>query len=222
MCECIVQSHNVQGALAPFAQPVLDARSEADRISVPLSGSGPARESLVKPRMRVQAILMRAGQPVTRDVRWGWTPEWSMAPRSPITRLSLEQVLRSPQYARLRRDGRALIPVEGWYETASEGAGSARRQLAYITARHPGPLYLAGLAHVGVEPSGCDGLALVTTLDTAGQQRLVVLDEAHAKAWLAPDLDWEQAQQNVLPHALGVDRLEQLFQAKRGFASTAR
>ncbi|MBF8779690.1 SOS response-associated peptidase family protein [Pseudomonas fulva] len=221
MCECIVQSADASAALAFFAAPLLDARHQADAAADLLPGPARTREHLVKPKMRVRAVLLRNGQPTCVDVRWGWTPDWSMG-GLPLTHLSLEQVLRSRQYARLRDQGRALIPVEGWYEASSAMLAGTRPRLAYITARHAGPLFLAALAQVGSEPNGCDGLALMTCADEAGQQRLLILEGEPAKAWLAADLDWCQARQQLLPHALGNDRLEQLFSAKRGFTPLAR
>lgn len=205
MCECIVQTSDPSPALPAFAgsQPS------------PLQAS--RRERLIKPRMRVRAIMLRDGRPTPVEVRWGWVPAWSMGTRSALTHLSLEQVMRAPPYARLRREGRALIPVEGWYEAACDADPGNRQQVAFVTSRRAGPLFLAAIAQAGDEHSGCDGLALITLDRGNGARQLLALDAIAAQAWLAPELDWERAQALASHGMLGEDRLEQLFTARRQF-----
>lgn len=216
MCQCIVQATENVVTLPPFGPhgAAWDQFDEGPKASSPTASH---RQRLVKPRMRLHAIVQRAGEPTVLELRWGWVPDWSMGTRPALTQLPLEQVMRARLYARLRDEGRALIPVEGWYETAADGAPGSRQRLAYVTSRRTGPLYLAAVAQASLEHNGCDGLALVTHASDGGVPHLMAFDAINAQAWLHPELDWDQAQTLARHGALGADRLEQLLRAKRNF-----
>lgn len=220
MCEAIVQTCDAFAALAPLPWSAGSIDPVAGLPGGKAVQGVAKRERLVKPKMRLRAIVVRDGQPVSVEVRWGWVPDWSMGARAPLTHLSLEQVMRASQYARLRGQGRALIPVEGWYESTVDGAQAKRTRQAFVTSRSAGPLFLAAIAHVGEHPSGCDGLALVTH-DAGSGTELLALDAQAAQAWLATDLDWQRAQ-TLANSVIGEAQLEQLFIAKRQQAGTQR
>lgn len=222
MCQCIVQTPATGGQLGPFSLPRCAIAGEDEDPAATTARQGDTRQRLVKPRMRLRAILRRDGEPTPLQVRWGWVPHWSMGTRPAVTELSLEQVMRTRLYARLRDEGRALIPVEGWYESVRDGTPGARPRLAYVTSRCAGPLFLAAVAQASSEHNGCDGLALVTHDPGDGAKHLLALDAIGAQAWLTPDLDWEQASTLATHGALGAGQLEQLFWARRSFMAPRR
>ncbi|TDJ79429.1 hypothetical protein E2H86_02170 [Pseudomonas putida] len=222
MCQCIVQPPATGARLAPSGPLHCDVTGTDEDPEDTAPSQGEPRRRLVKPRMRLQALLSRDGEATPLQVRWGWVPHWSMGTRPALTHLPLEQVMRSRLYARLRDEGRALIPVEGWYEAARDDTPGARPRLAYVTSRRNEPLFLAAVAQASDEHNGCDGLALVTYDPGNGVTHLLAFDEAGAQAWLRAGLDWEQARTLANQGALGADHLEQLFWTKRTFMAGRR
>ena len=213
MCECIVQSGSSQSHLAFLAsrQALLAAENDINGDNT----KKVAPEHLIKPRMRVEAIVNRDGTYECVEVRWGWTPVWSMGTRPPLTQLPLHLVMRSKGFAKLRETGRALIAVQGWYD-ATEGRQPADlTRSTYTTSRFEGPVFLAALAQVSANSSGCDGLALLTHGEESGKQHLLAFGPEDAAAWLNTGLDWEQARQLANQHALCERQLEHLFKHPR-------
>ncbi|SCX51755.1 Putative SOS response-associated peptidase YedK [Pseudomonas sp. NFACC32-1] len=200
MCDGFVQHVCSKDSLAYFAQ----RDTPGERIDTHLTRMDlfrttpvrpPERHSLIKPNMQVSAIRRRGGHLESIKVRWGWSPIWSVGTMPPLTHLPLHLVMRSKVFDAIKREGRVLVPVEGWYETQVPSSSQAQR-LTYTTSRHSAPIFLAALAQASETPLGCDGLSLVTYGDIASQQQCVLaLGTEDALDWLDPEFGWEQAQQ---------------------------
>lgn len=197
MCDGFVQHVSSKDSLAYFAQlETSGARIDTNLTRMDLYRTTPAgppeRHSLIQPNMQASAIRRRSGHLESIKVRWGWSPIWSVGTMPPLTHLPLHLVMRSKVFAPLKRDGRVLVPVDGWYESQ---VPSQTQNLSYTTSRSSAPIFLAALAQASETSFGCDGLALVTYGDIANQeQRVLALGTEDALDWLAPEFEWEQAQ----------------------------
>ncbi|MGN8343109.1 SOS response-associated peptidase family protein [Pseudomonas sp. SMV71] len=221
MCEFFVQPVSSKDSLAFFAQRDIPGASGDTRLSPESLHAITAprlheRQSVIKPNMQVSAIRNRDGRLECIKVRWGWSPVWSMGTMPPLTHLPLHLVMRSKVFDRIKRDGRVLVAVDGWYEASDTQASAQTQRLSYTTSRESGPIFLAALAQASETPNGCDGLALVTYGDLAQQQqRLLAFTGDEALQWLKPDLDWDQAQQMATHVAVAEPQLEHVMPAQR-------
>ncbi|WP_434603912.1 SOS response-associated peptidase family protein [Pseudomonas sp. R1-7] len=220
MCECFVQPVSSKDSLAFFAQrEPFSANSSslpADSLHAAAAPALHQRQSVIKPNMQVSAIRNRGGRLECIKVRWGWSPVWSMGTMPPLTHLPLHLVMRSKVFDRVKRDGRVLIAVDGWYETLEPDVAVPSRRLSYTTSRQSSPIFLAALAQASETPNGCDGLALVTYGEIVSeQQRVLAFTREDALVWLQPDLQWGQAQQIAMHMAIAEPQLEHLLTTER-------
>lgn len=216
MCECLVQHVSSKDALACFdpREPHgshFDTGAAGAGLCVVATPTPHERQSLIKPNMQVSAIRRRGGHLECIKVRWGWSPIWSVGTMPPMTHLPLHLVMRSKVFDRIKREGRVLVAVDGWYESTETA-----QRLSYTTSRQSSPIFLAALAQASETPNGCDGLTLVTYGDIASkQQRLLAFTSEDALQWLSPDLDWEQAQQIAASAATVEPQLEPVLTPQR-------
>lgn len=219
MCECIVQHDVNEGFEALFTaaqtQNMSGALGLADG-SLHRTCEPQHSRNVIKPNMCVNAIRSRYGSLECLKVRWGWKPFWSMGTMPPMTHLPLHLVMRSRVFDRLKRDGRMLIAVDGWYEACEPEQSTNSVRLSYTTSRQNGPIFLAALAQASDQFNGCDGLALLTHDDSSTrQQRLLAFTAEDAHVWLRPDLQWEQAQDLAMHMALAEPQLEHVLSSTR-------
>jgi putative SOS response-associated peptidase YedK len=216
MCECIVQNVSSADFVAGLARVnAHDINTPPDTENEGLT-SWPApppsdRQRVIKPKMNVIAIRKRDGVLENVTVRWGWSPVWAMGTMSPRSHLPLHLVMRSRVFDRVRREGRVLVAVDGWYELQS-GDQFPRPRFNYTTSRKSPPIYLAALAQISETPNGCDGLVLLTHgAGGSNQQRMLAFSGDDALGWLQPDLQWEQAQDMALHAAVAEPQLEHVL-----------
>ncbi|AZF15478.1 MULTISPECIES: SOS response-associated peptidase family protein [Pseudomonas] len=219
MCEYIVQYDVAEGFEALFAkvqnQGVGNATGIADS-SLHRTFEPQDSRNVIKPNMQVNAIHSRNGVLECIKVRWGWKPFWSMGTMPPMTHLPLHLVMRSRVFDRVKRDGRMLVAVDGWYEACEPEQLKNSHRLSYTTSRENGPIFLAALAQVSEHFNGCDGLVLVMHNDSSTrQQRLLAFTAEDAQVWLRPDLQWEQAQDLAMHMALAEPQLEHVLTSTR-------
>jgi putative SOS response-associated peptidase YedK len=222
MCECIVQPVSSKDSLAYFAQRAAqsvsgEASALAESLCAATAPRSHDRHGVIKPNMQVSAIRNRDGRLECIKVRWGWSPIWSVGTMPPLTHLPLHLVMRSKVFDRIKREGRALVAVDGWYEEIGDAAmANQTPRLSYTTSRQSSPIFLAALAQASETHNGCDGLSLVTFGDIASkQQRLLAFTGEDALAWLNPDLQWEQAQQMAMHMAVDEPQLEHVLTSQR-------
>ncbi|WP_332766881.1 SOS response-associated peptidase family protein [Pseudomonas koreensis] len=217
MCEYIVQHAAPQKLASCFLE------GEISRIEVlgvatnngAADQGATAQGNLIKPGMQVTGIRHRGTTLECLPVRWGWSPSWSSGTLPPLTHLPLHLVMRSKVFNRVKRDGRMLVAVEGWYEPLDAGMTVHSRNLAYTTSRQPAPMFLAALAQGGAS-NGYEGLALVTHEDVEmKRQRLLAFAAQDALEWLRPDLEWEQARVLAVHCAVVEPQLEHVLTSQR-------
>ncbi|QXI17285.1 SOS response-associated peptidase family protein [Pseudomonas hamedanensis] len=219
MCEYIVQHDVAEGFEALLAA----TQNQSIGSAIAVAGSSLHRtcepqdsQHVIKPNMQVDAIRSRNGVLECIKVRWGWKPFWSMGTMPPMTHLPLHLVMRSKVFDRVKRDGRMLIAVDGWYEACESEQSKNNHRLSYTTSRQSAPIFLAALAQASEQFNGCDGLTLVTHDDSATkQQRLLAFTAEDARVWLRPDLQWEQAQELAMHMALAEPQLEHVLASPR-------
>ena len=130
----------------------------------------------VAPGQRSPVVFMEAGGPVLVDARWGF----ERAGRGLAINARSETAERTSLFRDAFRDGRCLVPADGFFEWRREG----RINQPYLFRKDRGGLFLmAGLCE--------EGRYVVLTRDAGGEvaeihERMPVLlesDEAHR--WLA-------------------------------------
>lgn len=199
MCELIAQLSAPDLYLQCFLEgaSIDQNEAEADTQAQRLLPDLRDHNHIIRPNHLVTALVKKGEQLQSAQVRWGWSPFWSMGIRPPLTHLPLEIVMRSKVFARMRDGGRALVAADGWFDFAQDADVSqlASPRFTYVRPRTAGPVYLAALAQISDSANGCNGLVLVTRGGggTAGPLQLLVLDSERASRWLDPGSDWQQA-----------------------------
>lgn len=196
MCECIAQLYPPDSYLDRL-NPVSFTGSPAKQIRESSCPDLRDRDHVIRPNHYLKAIMNKNGTLLCQKIRWGWSPVWSMGTRPPLTHLPLEIVMRSKVFKRIRNGGRALVAVDGWFDSASDGGSvTAACRFIYTKTRSEEPVYLAALAQTGDSASGCCGLVLITQGGggSSGPLQLLALDGKRAVRWLDHSLDWPQAQ----------------------------
>ena len=135
-------------------------------------------------------------------VRWGWELFWAMGKRPPSINARSETVATSKFFKQLWRQGRVLVPANGWFEWVKDSDDPKKKQPYYIRLQNEEPMFFAGLAqvHPGLEPHDGDSCVIITDASDAGMvdvhdRRPVVLGSEAAREWLEPGLSSQQAQE---------------------------
>lgn len=225
MCEAVAQLNPAQSYLKRLGQlPMsLGSRQEAafeQSIYETAEGVIPDlhdKNHFITPNHSVTAVMNINELLQCVQVRWGWSPVWSMGTRPPLTHLPLEIVMRSKVFERVRTSGRALVAVDGWFDAVPDLHVANRNRYAYKRARSSEPVFLAALAQVSAVPSGCDGLVLITQGGggTAGPLQLLAFDAKNAVEWLDPQLDWHRARELVTQNAVDDQAFETVAVSQR-------
>ncbi|MEG5265553.1 SOS response-associated peptidase family protein [Pseudomonas sp. JDS28PS106] len=152
-------------------------------------------DQVIKPNHFLTAITHQDGALRASQVRWGWSPVWSMGTRPPLTHLPLEIVMRSRVFKRMHDSGRALVAVDGWFDAAVDQPAMSRSRFHYVRRRSGQPVYLAAVAQISQSANGCNGLVLVTKGGggASGPLQLLAFSAENALLWLDPELDVDQA-----------------------------
>ncbi len=104
--------------------------------------------------------------------RWGLVPFWADDPSigNRLINARSETVHRKPAFRHAFREGRCLVPVDGFYEWVTEGD---RKTPWWIHRPDRGPFTLAGLREVWHPPDGGPPLETFTilTCDAVGELR---------------------------------------------------
>ena len=203
MCELLAQNTSVGSCLERLGQspPGLVNANESliTREDLQTTGKPVPRlydpEQIIKPNHMLTAITHADGELHASQVRWGWSPVWSMGTRPPLTHLPLEIVMRSRVFKRMQDGRRALVAVDGWFDAVADHPATGRSGFNYVSCRSGQPVFLAALAQISRSSNGCNGLVLVTKGGggAAGPLQLLALATENALLWLDPELDWDKA-----------------------------
>lgn len=120
MCELITQSSSIALIVERLALKSESGNTTSNARSSALESESLLHEqnngSIIKPNQLLTAITRVDDQLQCLEVRWGWSPVWSMGTRPPLTHLPLEIVMRSKVFKRMNNSGRALVAVDGWFD----------------------------------------------------------------------------------------------------------
>jgi len=138
------------------------------------------------PGARLRIIQHREEELVMRWARWGHVPPSTGKKDEPITRARVQEAATSRALAALWRDGRCIVPADGWYEWQGEGV---RAQPFRIRLPQDAPLFFAALIDPDAGASEVGDLIIVTAqlgfgLLDSDDQRPVVLTAEDACTWL--------------------------------------
>jgi len=171
-----------------------------DSESAPTPNAAPGT---YRPLMHVQD-----GERRVDDVFWGYRAKWAEG-KVPISINARFEKLGNRYWSRLSKQGRGIVPADGWYEWTGE---KGHKQPWHIHRKDGAPLFLIALANFGpfVEHRAESGFVLVTDDASGGMldihdRRPVVLDARDAELWLDPDLPAEQAIELARNAALPTD-----------------
>ena len=118
----------------------------------------------VAPTQPIPIVRLEAGKPVFALARWGFLPAWVKDPRtfSLLVNARGESVLDKPAFRSAMRYRRCLIPADGFYEWAHDGA---RKRPYFVRPKAGGPIAFAGLWEAWLGPNGeeMETAAIVTT-----------------------------------------------------------
>jgi putative SOS response-associated peptidase YedK len=198
MCGRITQaskkSHYVEaiGWNAPFSRPFGSDRSGGDH----------APQFNVSPGTHPWLMHQLGERPdVIDEVFWGYRAPWAKEKGLPITINATIEKARSPYWRGLWKNGRAIVPADGWYEwTGAKG----NKQPWYIRLKSNQPLFMAAISnfhgHENSEAPEENGFAIVTSEATGGMvdvhdRRPVVLRPEDARIWMDLDYSAEQVEQ---------------------------
>jgi putative SOS response-associated peptidase YedK len=145
------------------------------------------------------------------DVFWGYRARWA-AGKVPICLNARLDKLNNAYWSKLLKQGRALVPAEGWYEWTGE---KGHKQPWHIHRQDRQALFMLALANFGTftEHRAEAGFVLVTDAAEGGMldihdRRPVVLSAAEAALWLDPALPPAQAIELARGAALPPDAFE--------------
>jgi len=168
------------------------------------SESAPAYN--VSPGSYRPVMHVQDGERRIDDVFWSYRAKWAEG-KVPITINARLDKLSNRYWSRLLKNGRAVVPAEGWYEWTGE---KGKKQPWHIHRKDRAPLFMLAIANFGTftENRAEAGFVIVTDAAAEGMldihdRRPVVLEAADAAVWLdpglAPDAAIELARNAALP-----------------------
>jgi putative SOS response-associated peptidase YedK len=130
------------------------------------------------------------------DVFWSYRPKWADG-KIPIAINARVEKLAGSYWSRLLKNGRGIVPAEGWYEWTGE---KGHKQPWHIHRKDHAPLFMLALANFGsFEENRAEAGFVLVTDDASGgmidihDRRPVVLNAEDAALWLSPALTPQQA-----------------------------
>jgi len=149
-------------------------------------------------------------------VPWGWEPFWAKGKRPPAINARGETAATGKFFKSIWKDGRCVIPADGWYEWVKDPADPKQKQPYYIHRRDKQPMYFAGIGQFrrdGSEPHAGDGFVIITADSDQGMvdihdRRPVVLSPETAANWLDQELATDEAEEIIARHGEPVEVFE--------------
>jgi len=177
-------------------------------LQLPLLGGvdpEPVNRYNVAPRSRVRILHQDPGGLRWDLVPWGWAPFWAKGKRPPAINARGETAATGNFFKAIWRDGRCVIPADGWYEWVKDSNDPKQKQPYYIHRKDGEPMFLAGIGQFrrdGGGPQVGDGFVIITANSDQGMgdihdRRPVVLSPATAANWLDPELAADEAEEII-------------------------
>jgi putative SOS response-associated peptidase YedK len=156
-------------------------------------------------------LHLQDGEHRVDDVFWSYRPKWAEG-KIPIAINARLEKLGSSYWSRLLKNGRGVVPAEGWYEWTGE---KGHKQPWHIHRKDHAPLFLLALANFGAfeENRAEAGFVLVTDDASGGMldihdRRPVVMNAEDAALWMSPALSPQQAVELARHAAVPADAFE--------------
>jgi putative SOS response-associated peptidase YedK len=156
-------------------------------------------------------LHLQDGEHRVDDVFWSYRPKWAEG-KIPIAINARLEKLGSSYWSRLLKNGRGVVPAEGWYEWTGE---KGHKQPWHIHRKDHAPLFLLALANFGAfeENRAEAGFVLVTDDASGGMldihdRRPVVMSAEDAALWMSPALSPQQAVELARHAAVPADAFE--------------
>jgi putative SOS response-associated peptidase YedK len=156
-------------------------------------------------------LHLQDGEHRVDDVFWSYRPKWAEG-KIPIAINARLEKLGSSYWSRLLKNGRGIVPAEGWYEWTGE---KGHKQPWHIHRKDHAPLFLLALANFGAfeENRAEAGFVLVTDDASGGMldihdRRPVVMNAEDAALWMSPALSPQQALELARHAAVPADAFE--------------
>jgi putative SOS response-associated peptidase YedK len=187
-----------------YVSPEQAAIERAWRIGR-VAGNPLGRRFNVAPTDPVPLLVNDRGVLTLGTARWGLIPHWWKQEKPPKLSFNarIEEAVSKPMWRDPMREGRCLIPAEGWYEwrvveqTDPQTGEILRAKQPHYIRRNDGHLTcFAGLLSWTRQPGAAEPLLTCAILTTAASGALtelhdrmpvVLADEAHEQ-WLDPAL----------------------------------
>ena len=170
-----------------------DVESLARLIEMPIRdntrGPGPTWNGPPGARYHVlRSDPEREGGARLDAVRWGLIPRWSRDDRLDLINARSETVPEKPSFRQAFVDGRAILPVTGWYEWHNMGRG---RKHPYRIHRPDGGTILIAAVCEPPRPGGLHGetFAVLTTepreeIAHVHHRQPAIIEPENARVWL--------------------------------------
>lgn len=190
--------NDIHRALAGFAW---------GRAIVNRSEAAPAYNAA--PNTRRPLLHIQGEQLLLEDRHWGYQAAWAAGKVPMAINARLEKV-ENRYWRHLLKTGRAVVPVNGWYEWTGE---KPHKQPWHIHRADGELIYMAALACFDApgEQPAATGFAIVTADAQGGMvdvhdRRPIVFSAADAATWMDPELSGEQAAALARSTSLGADQ----------------
>lgn len=157
----------------------------------------------VAPGTRVLLLNQRDGLLHLDPVFWGYAPEWWE--KAPLINARSETAASGRMFKPLWRNGRAVVPANGWYEWKRAGD---KKQPYFIHAKDDAPLWFAAIGKAPYDrPHEKEGFVIVTAASDKGMvdihdRRPLVLTAEAALAWMSADTSPQHAEEIARDGAL--------------------
>lgn len=189
MCGRISQSETRQ-YYARLLRPDISTREWHGGDTIPEYNLSPGRTALI--------LHMLTGNLRSEHIFWGYsTPNEAAANRKPWINARVEKALTGRYFRHMFRQGRVIVPGDGWFEWTVEGG---KKQPWYISRKNEQPVFMAGLTNLRPEEyqEVKRGFVIVTQDSEGGMvdihdRRPVVLNPEDAVRWMALQTPAEEA-----------------------------
>jgi putative SOS response-associated peptidase YedK len=155
----------------------------------------------IAPTQQVPVIVAQPdGRLALEWMRWGFQPAWAAESRRPAPiNARAETLLERAYFRSALRQGRCLIPADGFFEWQAQPERSGKQPM-YIRLKDGGLFALAGLYTRGAESAdGVSGTcAIITTAPNSLMEPIhdrmpAILDRADEARWLERDITAPEA-----------------------------
>lgn len=160
-------------------------------------------------------LLHRIGNPQGQIdmINWGLRSPFAGDGGMPLaTSVRVDHARNGPYFKTMFRNGRAVVPVDGWYEWTG---GMQHGQPWYIRRASQEPFFLAAICSYRAHNMVADGtgFVIVCAMEAGGLidprgQRPIALNQIDALLWMDHSLSGEQAAEIACSHGIEAEAFE--------------